>query len=78
MAVLGGARVTEVAAEAGVSRQSVHSWLARYRIGGLAGLADRSQRPRSSPNQASAELEARVCELRRDPRGGARSGSCMS
>src|SRR6266496_5122352 len=72
MAVLDGARVTEVAAEIGVSRQSVHTWLARYREAGLAGLADRSQRPRSSPNQASPELEARVCELRRaHPKWGA-------
>jgi transposase len=30
MAVLDGARVSEVAAEAGVSRQSVHGWLVRY------------------------------------------------
>ena len=44
----------------------------RYREAGLAGLADRSQRPRSSPHQASAEVEARVCELRRaHPRWGA-------
>ena len=65
MAVLDGAGVTEVAAEVGVSRQSVHSWVARYRAGGLAGLTDRSRRPRLSPNRASAEVEARVCELRR-------------
>jgi transposase InsO family protein len=72
MAVLSGARVTEVAAEVGVSRQSVHSWVARYRDGGLAGLADRSQRPRSSPTQASAQVEALVCELRRaHPKWGA-------
>jgi transposase InsO family protein len=72
MALLDGARVSEVAAEVGVSRQSLHSWLARYRAAGLAGLADRSSRPRSSPNQAAPELEARVCELRRDhPRWGA-------
>jgi transposase InsO family protein len=72
MAVLDGARVTEVAAEIGVSRQSVHSWVASYRDGGLAGLADRSQRPRSSPNQASAQVEALVCELRRaHPKWGA-------
>jgi transposase InsO family protein len=72
MAVLDGARVSEVAAEVGVSRQSVSSWLVRYREAGLAGLVDRSRRPRSSPNQAPAELEARVCELRRDhPRWGA-------
>ena len=72
MAVLNGAAVTEVAAEAGVSRQSVHAWVVRYRDAGLAGLGDRSRRPRSSPRQASPELEARVCELRRaHPRWGA-------
>jgi len=78
MAVMDGASVTEVAAELGVARQSVHSWLARYREAGLAGLADRSHRPRSCPHGASAELEAVVCELRRDhPRWG-RCGSCTS
>ena len=72
MAVLEGGSPTEVAAEVGVSRQSVHAWLARYRASGLAGLADRPSRPRSSPNQASALVEARVCELRRaHPRWGA-------
>ncbi len=29
-AVLAGASVTEVAAQVGVSRQSVHAWLGRY------------------------------------------------
>jgi transposase InsO family protein len=72
MAVMDGASVTEVAAEVGVSRQSVHAWLVRYRRGGLAGLADRSHRAQSCPHRASPELEALVCELRRDhPRWGA-------
>jgi transposase len=72
MAVLDGVMMTEVAAEVGVSRQSVHAWLVRYREAGLAGLADRVRRPRSSPDQASPELEARVCELRRaHPKWGA-------
>jgi Homeodomain-like domain len=31
LAVLDGARVSEVAAEVGASRQSVHAWLAPYR-----------------------------------------------
>jgi transposase len=65
MAVLGGAGVSEVAAEAGVSRQSVYTWLRLYREGGLAGLADGSHRTRSCPHQCSAEVEAVVCELRR-------------
>jgi transposase InsO family protein len=72
MAVLNGAMVSEVAAEVGASRQSVHAWVARYRAAGLAGLADRSSRPRSSPNRPSSAVEARVCELRRaHPRWGA-------
>src|SRR3954454_25119372 len=65
MAVLDGAAVTEVAAEAGVARQSVHAWVARYRDAGLAGLADRSHRTRACPHQCSAQLEARGWELRR-------------
>jgi transposase InsO family protein len=72
MAVLDGAAVTEVAAEVGVSRQSVHAWLARYREAGLAGLVDRSHGTMSCPHRASVEVEALVCELRRaHPRWGA-------
>jgi transposase InsO family protein len=72
MAVLDGARVSEVAAEVGVSRQSVHAWVRRYRAAGLAGLVDRSHRTASCPHRASAEVEAAVCELRRaHPRWGA-------
>jgi transposase InsO family protein len=72
MAVLDGASPTEVAAEAGVSRQSVHAWVRRYREAGLAGLVDRSHATVSCPHRASAELEAVVCELRRaHPKWGA-------
>jgi transposase InsO family protein len=63
--VLGGMPVTVVAERYGVSRQSVHGWLRRYRAQGLAGLEDRSHRPRSCPHQASAQVEGQVCELRR-------------
>ncbi|WP_230687359.1 IS481 family transposase [Catellatospora vulcania] len=73
LAVLAGDRVGEVASWAGVSRQSVHAWVARYRDGGLAGLEDRSTRPDSCPHQAPPVVEAAVCELRRaHPRWGAR------
>src|SRR5262252_8088910 len=37
-----GVPVTEVAERYGVSRQSVHTWLVRYRQEGVAGLEDRS------------------------------------
>jgi transposase InsO family protein len=60
-----GLSVTDVAAKWGVSRQTVHSWLARYEAEGLEGLRDRSHRPQSCPHQMPAAVEARVCELRR-------------
>ncbi|MEW2404605.1 IS481 family transposase [Streptomyces sp. NPDC046862] len=73
LAVLAGATVTEVAASLGVSRQTVSGWKSRYEASGLAGLADRSRRPVSCPHQASVEVEAAVCELRRrHPRWGPR------
>jgi transposase len=69
--VAAGVPVTEVAERYGVSRQSVHAWVRRYEAGGLAGLADRSRRPKSSPAQVSAQMEAVVCEMRREhPRWG--------
>jgi transposase len=40
--VLDGTPVIEVAQRFGVSRQTVHRWVARYLESGLAGLADRS------------------------------------
>jgi transposase InsO family protein len=71
-AVLAGAQVTEVAASIEVSRQSVHGWLARYLVEGVPGLADRSHRPKSSPQRAATVVEVRVAELRRQhPRWGA-------
>lgn len=60
-----GRTVKEVAAQWGVSRQSLHSWLSRYEAGGLDGLADRSHRPGSCPHQLAGEVLAVVLELRR-------------
>src|SRR3954453_19731664 len=72
-AVLGGASVTEVAAGVGVWRVSVHAWLQRYLTEGVAGLADRSHRPRSCPHQAGDAGAVLVAEMRRKhPRWGAK------
>ena len=71
--VLGGSPIGEVAERYGASRQSVHAWRRRFEQEGMAGLADRSRRPRSSPTRTPAEVEALICQLRRDhPRWGAR------
>jgi transposase len=68
-----GRTVTEVAAAVGVSRQSLHAWLARYEAEGLEGLVDRSHRPHAHPWQMPPEVEAAVLEARRThPGWGAR------
>jgi transposase InsO family protein len=73
MEVVSGAPVTQVAGRYGVSRQAVHSWIAKYKTDGLAGLADHSHRPRFQPLQLSADIEAMVCQLRgAHPRWGPR------
>jgi len=60
-----GLSVSQVAEKVGVSRQTVHAWLARYEAEGLEGLVDRSHRPVSCPHQMPAVVEAALLELRR-------------
>jgi transposase-like protein len=47
-----GWKVVEVARRTGVSRQTLHGWIARYERGGLSSLADRSHRPDTCPATA--------------------------
>jgi transposase InsO family protein len=60
-----GETVTDVAGRFGVSRQTVHAWLAKYEAGGLEGLGDGSHRPNSCPHQMSAGVEVVLAEMRR-------------
>jgi transposase InsO family protein len=60
-----GLSISQVASKVGVSRQTLHSWLARYEAEGLEGLVDRSHRPVSCLHQMPASVEAAVLELRR-------------
>jgi transposase InsO family protein len=60
-----GVPVTEVAERYGVSRQSVHTWLVRYRQEGIAGLEDRSHQVHHHPWRIPAAVEELICELRR-------------
>jgi transposase InsO family protein len=57
--------VGDVAAAFGISTRSVFKWLARFRSGGVAGLRDRSSRPRCSPNTTHPLRVARVLALGR-------------
>lgn len=65
-----GRPVAHVAKEMGISRQCAHRWVARFDAEGVAGLWDRSSRPRSSPNATPAELVARVLACRDTQRVG--------
>lgn len=48
-----------------ISRQTAHKWWGRYQREGLAGLEDRSSRPRRCPKRTPARVERRLVELRR-------------
>jgi transposase InsO family protein len=66
LAVIGdGRQVSEAAAAWGVSRQTLHAWLARYEQEGLEGLVDRSHRPHACPHQMDPAVEVAVLEVRR-------------
>lgn len=68
-----GSPVSEVAVRHGVSRQTIYTWRNRYTENGVAGLQEGSRRPQRTPNRVDPEVEALICELRREhPRWGAR------
>lgn len=62
-AILPGANVSELCAEHGISRQTGHKWLRRYRDQGYLGLSEQSRRPLSASG-TSEEMIAAVLELR--------------
>src|SRR6267378_3280170 len=66
MAVISeGRTITQVARDWGVSRQTMHAWLARYEADGLEGLANLSHRPAHCPHQMAAAVEVELLEMRR-------------
>ena len=48
-----------------ISRQTAHKWWRRYQDAGVAGLEDRSSRPRRCPTKTPDRMERRIVELRR-------------
>ena len=55
---------------AGVSRQTVHEWLCRFRDERLAGLQDRPSVAQRCPHRTPEETEATVLALRAEIRRG--------
>jgi transposase InsO family protein len=65
-----GWRQAHIAAAMGISRKCVRTWITRFEAEGVAGLVDRSSRPRTSPKRTTAEVEDRIIELRANERRG--------
>jgi transposase InsO family protein len=64
--------IAHVAAEAGVSRQCLSKWKARYDELGEVGLLDRSSVPHASPTQLDPQVVAQIERWRRDHKWSAR------
>lgn len=58
--------VTAVCRDEGISRAVFYKYVDRVRREGLAGLEERSRRPRSSPQQTPVAVEDRVVRLRKE------------
>ena len=48
----------------GVSRKTIHKWIARYKQDGPAGLEDRSRAPVNHPNATSPEIVSQIVNTR--------------
>lgn len=59
-----GFPVAHVAQAMGISRDRAYVWWRRYQSEGLAGLEDRSSRPRRCPTRTKASRERRILWLR--------------
>lgn len=66
--VLSGQTPKAVSEAAGVCPRTVRKWMARYRAEGLAGLQDRSSRPRRLHRPTPPETVNRIEALRRERR----------
>jgi transposase-like protein len=68
-----GMTVAEVCRRYKISRETYYRYRRHYLAAGIEGLEDQSRRPRVSPGQIDAALEAEICRMRRaHPRWGAR------
>ncbi|WP_292429058.1 leucine zipper domain-containing protein, partial [Mesorhizobium sp.] len=60
LALAPGANVSALCRRFGIGRTCGHKLIARFRAEGVAGLAERSRRPKSSPRRSPPSLEAAV------------------
>ena len=65
-----GRPIAHVASEAGISRQCLSKWHARWVQDGQDGLLDRSSQPHGSPGRTSPQVTAQIERLRRQRKFG--------
>lgn len=58
--------MSQLCRDYGISRKTGYKWLHRYQAEGVAGLAERSRRPKRSQNQTPPEMEREILRLRED------------
>jgi transposase-like protein len=63
-AAVPGANISALCREFGISRQTGHKWLRRFRAQGHPGLVEQSRRPLVSPFTTAEEAVVRILELR--------------
>jgi len=59
-----GANISALCREYGISRQTGHKWLRRFRAQGYTGLTEQSRRPHTSPFTTAEEVIVNILELR--------------
>jgi putative transposase len=59
-----GANVSALCREFGITRQTGHKWIRRFRQEGYGGLEERSRRPQSAPLSTAEEIVAAVVQER--------------
>lgn len=67
-----GANVAQLCRRFGISRNTGHKLLKRYRAEGRLALQDRSRRPHRSPTRTAAAIEKQVVQLRQQTHWGGR------
>ena len=66
LSAAGRPNVSAVCAELGISRQSYYKYRRRFAAEGLAGLQERSRRPRFSPSRTPAVVEDAIVRARKE------------
>jgi transposase InsO family protein len=65
LAAADGVNVSQLCRRFAVSRQTAYKWIARFKAGGAAALADRSRRPGSCPRRTDPAIEAAAVRIRK-------------